>query len=66
MTPEDVKFMFSEMMQRSEQLFFTQTEVIDEKIHSLPSFVEALASIVKEMDEVSRLETWYSDGVIGL
>ena len=53
MKPEDLQFMFSEMVQRSEQLFFTPVESMDERLFHLPLFLEALASIVKEVDEVS-------------
>ena len=53
MKPEDLHFMFSEMVQRSEQLFFTPVESMDERLFHLPLFLEALASIVKEVDEVS-------------
>ena len=53
MKPEDVKFMFQEMIQRTEQLFFSPMESVDSRLMNLPSFLTALASIVKEMDEVS-------------
>ncbi len=56
MKPEDVHFMFSEMVQRSEQLFFSPLEAADDRLFHLPSFLEALASIVKEMDEVTLSE----------
>ena len=52
MKPGDLQFMFSEMVQRSEQLFFTPVESMDESLHHLPLFLEALASIIKEVDEV--------------
>ena len=52
MKPEDLHFMFSEMVQRSEQLFFTPVDTMDERLFHLPLFLEALASIVKEVDEV--------------
>ena len=44
--------MFSEMVQRSEQLFFTPVDALDERLFHLPLFLEALASVVKEVDEV--------------
>ena len=53
MKPEDLQLMFSEMVQCSEQLFFTPVESMDERLFHLPLFLEALASIVKEVDEVS-------------
>ncbi|XP_070581112.1 DNA-dependent protein kinase catalytic subunit-like [Ptychodera flava] len=53
LSEDDVMFMFNEMIQRSEQLYFNQSELIDDKIPHLPSFLEALASIVRELDEVS-------------
>ena len=52
MKPGDLQFMFSEMVQRSEQLFFTPVESMDERLYHLPLFLEALASIIKEVDEV--------------
>ena len=60
MKPEDLQFMLSEMVQRSEQLFFTPVESMDERLFHLPLFLEALASIVKEVDEVSSCNVcWY-------
>lgn len=56
MKPEDLQFMFSEMVQRSEQLFFTPVESMDERLFHLPLFLEALASIVKEVDEVNYIQ----------
>ena len=52
MKPEDVNFMFHEMVQRTEQLFFSPVEATDNRLLSLPSFLTALASIVKEMEQV--------------
>jgi len=59
MKPEDLHFMFGEMVQRTEQLFFSITEVTDSRFTNLPSFLTALASIVREMEEVSM---WWSGG----
>ena len=44
--------MFNEMMQRSDQLFFDQSGVADDRIMSLPSYLDALASITQQLDEV--------------
>ena len=52
MKPEDLNYMFGEMVQRTEQLFFSVTEVTDGRFSNLPSFLTALASIVREMREV--------------
>ena len=52
MQPEDVQFMFSEMVQRSEQLFFSPVESSDSHLFHLPIFLEALASITGVMDQV--------------
>ncbi|XP_074649158.1 DNA-dependent protein kinase catalytic subunit-like [Tubulanus polymorphus] len=54
LTNDDVKFMFTEMIQRSEQLFFSQPENLDDKIINLPSFVEALACIVRQLDQMTE------------
>lgn len=50
-------FMFTEMIQRSEQLFLAglDTSSIEEVLFQLPTFMEALASISKELKEVCVL-----------
>ncbi|XP_022110985.1 DNA-dependent protein kinase catalytic subunit-like isoform X2 [Acanthaster planci] len=53
MTDDDVKFMFTEMIQRSEQLYLQQGEVSDDKLNQLPNFLEALASIMRQLDVLS-------------
>lgn len=56
MKPEDVSFMFNEMVQRTEQLFFSPLEVDtgagEHRFHSLPSFLTALGATVRQMHEV--------------
>ena len=54
MTEGDVRFMFTEMMQRSQHLFYSQSGLIlgDNEIYHLPSFLSSLASILKKIDEV--------------
>ncbi|XP_067044034.1 DNA-dependent protein kinase catalytic subunit-like isoform X2 [Acropora muricata] len=51
--PGDVNVMFSQMMERSEQIYLRQDELEDDKVQHLPSFLEALSCIVQELDEVS-------------
>ena len=46
--------MFSEMVQRSEQLFFSPVETSDSHLFHLPIFLEALASITGVMDQVCQ------------
>nr|QOY44576.1 DNA-dependent protein kinase catalytic subunit [Alvinella pompejana] len=53
LSQDDVKFMFTEVMQRSEQMLIVQAEYLDDRITSLPHFLEALASIIKELSEVT-------------
>ena len=50
MKEEDIHFMFNDIIQRSEQVFSQGGE---SDIYHLPSLLESLASIVKEMKEVS-------------
>ena len=46
--------MFNELVQRSEQVFFAgDSSTLEDRLINLPSFLEALASIVKHMDAVS-------------
>ncbi|CAI8051259.1 DNA-dependent protein kinase catalytic subunit [Geodia barretti] len=54
MKSEDINFMFGEMVQRSEHLFFTSLSGSEDRVHHLPALLEALASIVREMDTLSE------------
>ena len=51
MKEEDIHFMFNDIMQRSEQVF-SQGGESELTIYHLPSLLESLASIVKEMKQV--------------
>ncbi|EDO42728.1 predicted protein [Nematostella vectensis] len=53
MTAEDVKFMFTEMMQRSEQIYLRQSEMQEDRVQQLPNFLEALSFIIEELDDIS-------------
>ena len=62
LTANDVKFMFNEMIQRSEQLFLSGDVdsaggvgggALEDRLINLPSFLEALASIVQQLDQVT-------------
>lgn len=55
MSEADVRFMFNEMMQRSEQVYLSDAEQIDDKLINLPSFLDALASIIKQLNQVGSL-----------
>lgn len=50
--PADLQFMFQEMANRSEQLFFSPVGAVEDNLFQLPAFLEALAAIVKEIGEV--------------
>ena len=54
MKAEDVRFMFNDVVQRTEQLFFSPTETLDSRFLNLPAFLTSLASITKEMGEVGQ------------
>lgn len=50
---EDLHFMFGEMIQRSEQLYLTPlVSVGDDRLFYLPTFLDSLASIVQEIEQV--------------
>ena len=51
MKEEDIHFMFNDIIQRSEQVFSQGVES-ELTIYHLPSLLESLASIVKEMKQV--------------
>ena len=65
LTANDVKFMFNEMIQRSEQLFLSGDSdsagggggALEDRLINLPSFLEALASIVQQLDQVTCLSS---------
>lgn len=52
MKEEDIHFMFNDIIQRSEQVFSQGGTESDLTIYHLPSLLESLASIVKEMEQV--------------
>ena len=58
--------MFGEMVQRTEQLFLSVVEVTDNRFTNLPSFLTALASIVKEMEEVCMCWHGSTSGCVAL
>ena len=51
MKEEDIHFMFNDIIQRGEQVFSQGVES-ELSIYHLPSLLESLASIVKEMKQV--------------
>jgi DNA-dependent protein kinase catalytic subunit len=53
-TTNDIHFMFEEMLQRSEQLFLTVdfSNISDDTIFTLPTFIESLASICQEIEHL--------------
>ncbi|XP_072043666.1 DNA-dependent protein kinase catalytic subunit-like [Amphiura filiformis] len=53
MSEDDVKFMFTEMIQRSEQLYLQQGDIPEDSLTQLPDFLDALASIVQHLNELS-------------
>ncbi|XP_022778667.1 DNA-dependent protein kinase catalytic subunit-like isoform X5 [Stylophora pistillata] len=53
MQADDVRFMFSEIMQRSEQFYLSQSDLSEDRAQHLPTFLEALSSIIEELDKIS-------------
>ncbi|XP_041364232.1 DNA-dependent protein kinase catalytic subunit-like [Gigantopelta aegis] len=53
MTPSDVHYMLSEMINKSEQHFLRQSQDLMDRLYELPSYLNALAHIIKQVDEVS-------------
>ncbi|XP_027045855.1 DNA-dependent protein kinase catalytic subunit-like [Pocillopora damicornis] len=53
MQADDVRFMLGEIMQRSEQLYSGQGGLFEDRVQHLPTFLEALSSIIEELDEIS-------------
>ncbi|GAB6025762.1 hypothetical protein CHUAL_011747 [Chamberlinius hualienensis] len=51
----DVKVMFTEVINRCEDLFFSTSGFVEENLELLPSFVSALASIMLQLNDVSEI-----------
>ncbi|RUS72684.1 hypothetical protein EGW08_019554 [Elysia chlorotica] len=50
---DDVQFMFGEMISQCEHQFFGPSEDMSEKLMSVPSYLTALANIVRQVNSVS-------------
>ncbi|XP_072167838.1 DNA-dependent protein kinase catalytic subunit-like [Diadema setosum] len=51
MSQDDIRFMFNEIVQQSDQQFLVQGA--EERVSQLPTYLQALASIVGQLDEVT-------------
>ncbi|XP_036359180.1 DNA-dependent protein kinase catalytic subunit isoform X2 [Octopus sinensis] len=52
-TQDDVNFMFREMLEHSKHLFEKESENLHDQLYSLRGYLEALSSILKEIDCIS-------------
>ncbi|KAK3580733.1 hypothetical protein CHS0354_005741 [Potamilus streckersoni] len=51
---KDVQFMFTEMMTKTEQQFLGTVEDLENRLHNLSSYLESLANIVRQVDDISE------------
>eukprot|EP00069_Balaena_mysticetus_P017385 bmy_10601T0 len=53
--PEDVGFMFVELVQRCRQLFLTETDTAEDHVYQMPSFLQSVASVLLHLDTVPEV-----------
>ncbi|XP_076075287.1 DNA-dependent protein kinase catalytic subunit-like [Mytilus galloprovincialis] len=52
--PADVQFMFSEMITKSQQQYLVINTEIEDKLYNLPSYLESLANIIFQLDDITE------------
>ncbi|XP_077480903.1 DNA-dependent protein kinase catalytic subunit [Stigmatopora argus] len=53
--PQDVEFMYTELIQRCKQMYLTESDGEDESFHQLPSFLDSIASVLIHLDKVPEV-----------
>nr|XP_061809878.1 DNA-dependent protein kinase catalytic subunit-like [Nerophis lumbriciformis] len=55
--PQDVEFMYTELIQRCKQMYLTESDGEDENFYQLPSFLDSIASVLIHLDKVPEVYT---------
>ncbi|KAL0599440.1 DNA-dependent protein kinase catalytic subunit, partial [Plecturocebus cupreus] len=54
---KDVDIMYIELIQRCKQMFLTQTDIGDDRVYQMPSFLQSIASVLLYLDTVPEVYT---------
>ncbi|MBN3311515.1 PRKDC kinase, partial [Atractosteus spatula] len=55
--PQDVDFMYTELIQRCKQMYLTETDTEDDNVYQLPSFLDSIASVLFHLDRIPEVYT---------
>ncbi|KAL4648766.1 DNA-dependent protein kinase catalytic subunit isoform X1 [Arapaima gigas] len=55
--PQDVDFMYTELMQRCKQMYLTESDTQDDNVYQLPSFLDSIASVLFHLDQIPEVYT---------
>ncbi|XP_075994169.1 DNA-dependent protein kinase catalytic subunit isoform X2 [Genypterus blacodes] len=55
--PQDVDLMYTELMQRCKQMYLTESDGEDDSFYQLPSFLDAIASVIIHLDKIPEVYT---------
>ncbi|XP_023688567.2 DNA-dependent protein kinase catalytic subunit isoform X1 [Paramormyrops kingsleyae] len=56
-SPQDVDFMYTELIQRCKQMYLTESDTQADNIYQLPSFLDSLASVLYHLDTIPEVYT---------
>ncbi|XP_029105413.1 DNA-dependent protein kinase catalytic subunit-like [Scleropages formosus] len=57
MCPQDVDFMYTELIQRCKQMYLTESDTQDDNVYQLPSFLDSIASVLFHLDRIPEVYT---------
>ncbi|XP_056289749.1 DNA-dependent protein kinase catalytic subunit-like [Pseudoliparis swirei] len=55
--PQDVDLMYTELIQRCKQMYLTESDGEDDSFYQLPSFLDAIASVLIHLDKIPEVYT---------
>ncbi|XP_066575742.1 DNA-dependent protein kinase catalytic subunit isoform X2 [Amia ocellicauda] len=55
--PNDVDFMYTELIQRCKQMYLTETDTEEDNVYQLPSFLDSIASVIFHLDRIPEVYT---------
>ncbi|XP_043921659.1 DNA-dependent protein kinase catalytic subunit [Protopterus annectens] len=56
-SPANVDFMYTELIQRCKQMYLTETDTEEDNLYQLPSFIHSIASVIFHMDAIPEIYT---------
>ncbi|KAM4606662.1 DNA-dependent protein kinase catalytic subunit [Polymixia lowei] len=55
--PQDVDFMYTELIQRCKQMYLTESDGEEDSFYQLPSFLDSIASVLIHLDKIPEVYT---------